>query len=127
MKKLKLGLYPGSFDPFHIGHLDIVNQAIQVFDEVLVSKGVNPDKHPNDRYSLPFNTLSKLGVKWDEYDTLLTDHIKWPLLHTFLSCCCCLLYRVCQQQQERNLIKRFTFSKHQSIAQEIYWDPRSYF
>lgn len=71
-----MGLYPGSFDPFHIGHLDIVHQAIQVFDVVLVSKGVNPDKHPNDRYSLPFNVLHGLGVKMDQYDTLLTDHIK---------------------------------------------------
>lgn len=71
-----MGLYPGSFDPFHVGHLDIVHQAIQVFDRVLVSKGVNPDKHPNNRYDLPFDVLRGLSVQMDEYDTLLTDHIK---------------------------------------------------
>lgn len=39
-------LYPGSFDPFHLGHLDVVEQAVELFGEVLVAVMHNPDK-PN--------------------------------------------------------------------------------
>lgn len=46
MKKTKTkGLFPGSFDPFTKGHQDIVEQALQLFDEVIVGIGVNTSKH----------------------------------------------------------------------------------
>lgn len=38
-------LYPGSFDPPHNGHIDIVNQAVQIFGEVVVAAMYNPEKH----------------------------------------------------------------------------------
>ncbi len=37
-------LYPGSFDPFHLGHLDVVEQASALFGEVVVAVMHNPDK-----------------------------------------------------------------------------------
>ena len=37
-------LYPGSFDPFHIGHLDVVEQAAELFGAVVVAVMHNPDK-----------------------------------------------------------------------------------
>lgn len=37
-------LYPGSFDPFHIGHLDVVAQAAELFGNVVVAVMHNPDK-----------------------------------------------------------------------------------
>ena len=37
-------LYPGSFDPFHLGHLNIVEQAAGIFDEVIVGVLGNPRK-----------------------------------------------------------------------------------
>ncbi len=40
----KLGIYPGSFNPFHIGHLSVVRQAEQIFDKVIVALGVNRQK-----------------------------------------------------------------------------------
>ncbi len=39
-------LYPGSFDPFTNGHLDLVERAAALFDEVLVTVAVNMDKKP---------------------------------------------------------------------------------
>lgn len=40
----RIGVYAGSFDPITYGHLDIVRQALGVFDQVHVMIGVNPDK-----------------------------------------------------------------------------------
>jgi pantetheine-phosphate adenylyltransferase len=39
-------LYPGSFDPFHNGHLEIVEMASKAFDQVLVTALRNPGKEP---------------------------------------------------------------------------------
>jgi pantetheine-phosphate adenylyltransferase len=37
-------LFPGSFDPFHMGHLEVVERALGVFDEVVVAVLRNPSK-----------------------------------------------------------------------------------
>ncbi|MER7892931.1 pantetheine-phosphate adenylyltransferase [Micromonospora sp. NPDC094482] len=39
-------VYPGSFDPFTPGHLNVVNRARDLFDEVVVLVAVNSIKHP---------------------------------------------------------------------------------
>lgn len=38
-------LYAGSFDPITNGHLDIIQQAIRLFDELHIGVAINPDKH----------------------------------------------------------------------------------
>ena len=40
----KKALFPGTFDPFTNGHLDIVNRGLKMFDEVVVAIGVNSEK-----------------------------------------------------------------------------------
>ncbi len=40
----RVALFAGSFDPFTIGHADIVNRALQLFDKVVVVVAVNPEK-----------------------------------------------------------------------------------
>ncbi len=44
-------LYPGSFSPFHIGHLNIVRKAEKIFGKgsVIVAIGINPDKIDYDK------------------------------------------------------------------------------
>lgn len=44
--KLKRALYAGTFDPFTNGHLDIVERAIKIFDEVVILVAVSPTKKP---------------------------------------------------------------------------------
>ena len=39
-----IALFPGSFDPFTAGHLNILNRALTMFDEVVVAVGINQDK-----------------------------------------------------------------------------------
>lgn len=40
----RIGLYCGSFDPFHMGHQNIVDKSLRMFDEVIIGVGINPDK-----------------------------------------------------------------------------------
>jgi pantetheine-phosphate adenylyltransferase len=42
----RLAVYPGSFDPPTLGHLDVIERASRLFDEVVVGVGVNTSKHP---------------------------------------------------------------------------------
>ena len=44
MKARELAVYPGSFDPFTNGHLDVVERALNIFDRVVVAVLANPDK-----------------------------------------------------------------------------------
>ncbi len=41
---MKIAVYPGSFDPFTNGHMDVVERALTLFDRVIVAVGANPDK-----------------------------------------------------------------------------------
>ena len=40
----KAAVYPGSFDPFTNGHLDVVERALGIFDHLIVAVAANPDK-----------------------------------------------------------------------------------
>ncbi|MCC8071446.1 MAG: pantetheine-phosphate adenylyltransferase [Bacteroidales bacterium] len=42
---MKRALFTGSFNPFTIGHLDILKRGLRLFDEVVVGLGCNYDKH----------------------------------------------------------------------------------
>ena len=41
---MKKAVFPGSFDPITIGHLDIVKRGIKIFDEIIIAIGDNTDK-----------------------------------------------------------------------------------
>ena len=43
---MKIALFPGTFDPITLGHLDIINRAVPLFDKVLVGIGNNINKKP---------------------------------------------------------------------------------
>jgi len=42
--KMKTAIFPGSFDPFTLGHLDVLNSALLLFDKVIVAVGNNTTK-----------------------------------------------------------------------------------
>ena len=41
---MKRAIFPGSFDPITLGHEDIINRAIPLFDEIIIAIGVNAEK-----------------------------------------------------------------------------------
>jgi pantetheine-phosphate adenylyltransferase len=45
---MSTAIYPGSFDPITMGHLDVLRRAVGVFDRVVVAVTVNPRKEPDD-------------------------------------------------------------------------------
>ena len=44
---MKIALYPGSFDPITIGHLDIIERSAKIFDKVVIAILINPRKTPS--------------------------------------------------------------------------------
>ena len=46
MKKKRIAIYPGTFDPVTNGHIDIIQRAVKLFDKIVVAVALNPRKHP---------------------------------------------------------------------------------
>lgn len=75
---MKTALFPGSFDPFTAGHLNILKRALTMFDAVVVAVGVNQDKrgfYTNEqRMDIIRQATNGLdGVQIIEYDGLTVD------------------------------------------------------
>ncbi len=76
-----LAIYPGSFDPITMGHLDIIHRAANLFDKLIVVVMVNPVKHcsftPAERVSLIEQCVGGLNNVTVEYsDGLLAEYAK---------------------------------------------------
>lgn len=70
-KKYSVGIYAGSFDPFHVGHLDIVHKAEKLFDKVIVVRAINPEKQMHT-YSLPESLPNQII----NHDGIITELFK---------------------------------------------------
>jgi pantetheine-phosphate adenylyltransferase len=67
---MKRAVFPGSFDPITLGHIDIINRSLLLFDEIIIAIGVNADKKHmfslEDRkkqLEVAFKNESKIKVK----------------------------------------------------------------
>jgi len=74
-------VYPGSFDPVTNGHLDIVERAAKIFDEVIVSVFCNPNKEPvftmKERVEMLENATKEIkNVKVDSFSGLTTKYVQ---------------------------------------------------
>lgn len=76
----RIALFPGSFNPFTIGHANIVSRALKMFDKVIIGIGVNYEK-PQDNIA---ENLKEIETKYaDEprvkvitYSTLTADVVE---------------------------------------------------
>ena len=74
----KTALFPGSFDPFTAGHLNILKRALTMFDEVVVAVGINQDKRGffdmDQRMDIIRQATAGIdGVRVIKYDCLTVD------------------------------------------------------
>jgi pantetheine-phosphate adenylyltransferase len=74
-------LYPGSFDPLTLGHLDLIRRGLEVFEEVTVSVVENPGKSPlfnaQERVELIREVCKGMpGLKVEAFDGLLVDYVQ---------------------------------------------------
>lgn len=77
----RIAIYPGTFDPFTNGHLDLVNRSLQAFDEVIIAIAPSLKKIPlfslEERVSLIRESLKKhRRVRIEPFDGLLVDYVK---------------------------------------------------
>lgn len=77
----RIAIYPGSFDPLTNGHMDVIQRALEIFDEVIVAILRNPTKKYlfsiEERLEMmqqSFNGNSALKV--DAFDGLLVDYAR---------------------------------------------------
>ena len=74
-----IALFPGSFDPFTAGHLNILRRALTMFDEVVVAVGINQDKRGfftnEQKIDICRQATAELGdrVRVISYDCLTID------------------------------------------------------
>ena len=74
----RIALFPGSFDPFTAGHLNILRRALTMFDEVVIAVGINQDKRGffdmEKRVDIIRQATSGMdGVRIIQYDNLTID------------------------------------------------------
>ena len=46
MSRKRIGLYPGTFDPITLGHIDIIKRAVKLVDHLVIGVATNPSKSP---------------------------------------------------------------------------------
>lgn len=80
---MKIGIYPGSFDPITNGHIDIIQRSSVLFDRLIVAVLSNPQKQPlftvEERLSLIKDSVGHIpNLDIDSFNGLLVDfaHIK---------------------------------------------------
>lgn len=75
---MRICIYPGSFDPVTLGHMDIITRACKIFDKVIVAVAVNPDKHfsftMEERMDMLRAVTKGLNVEVDCVRGLLADY-----------------------------------------------------
>lgn len=77
----KIAVFPGSFDPFTIGHEGIVRRALVLFDEIIIAVGANALKKSYYSLETRKSMISKIfsdepRIKVDHYEGLTVDYCK---------------------------------------------------
>lgn len=101
---MKRAIFPGSFDPFTIGHYDIVQRSLGLFDEVVIGIGTNAAKSPLFPVEERLEAIRRVfadepRVKVQTYDCLTVDFARDVDAHYILRGIRC----VADFEYERNM------------------------
>jgi pantetheine-phosphate adenylyltransferase len=77
----RCAIYPGTFDPIHNGHIDVIRRSVAIFDEVIVAVAYNPHKDPalfspDERVDMIRETIRDLEprARVDKFSGLSVDY-----------------------------------------------------
>lgn len=78
---MRLGIYPGTFDPITNGHLDLIERGLRIFDEIIVAVAPNPKKQPlfmlEERLKLIRQSVKDYpNVRVEAFNGLLVNYVK---------------------------------------------------
>ena len=78
---MKRAVFPGSFDPLTLGHCDIIDRSINLFDEIIVAIGINSSKKSmfslkERKKFISTHYINKSKIKVMEYEGLTVDFCK---------------------------------------------------
>lgn len=81
LPKNRIAIYPGSFDPLTNGHMDVIQRALEIFDEVIVAILRNPTKKHlfsiEERLEMMQQSFNgNEALKVDAFDGLLVDYAR---------------------------------------------------
>ena len=76
---MKIGIYPGTFDPITLGHLDIIKRANKLFDKLIIAVAEDSRKNPifntNERKDLILDSIANMdNVEVDSFKGLLVKY-----------------------------------------------------
>jgi len=76
--KERVGVYPGTFDPITLGHLDIIRRGAHLVDQLVIGVTTNPSKEPmftvDECLAMVSREVSDIeGIRVVEFDSLLMD------------------------------------------------------
>jgi pantetheine-phosphate adenylyltransferase len=76
-----IAVYPGTFDPIHFGHVDVIRRSVEIYDEVIVAVAYNPHKDsalftPDERVEMIRDTIRDLEprARVDKFSGLSVDY-----------------------------------------------------
>ena len=72
--KERVGVYPGTFDPITLGHLDIIRRGAHLVDQLVIGVTTNPSKEPmftvEERLAMVSREVSDIeGIRVVEFDS----------------------------------------------------------
>lgn len=76
---MRIGIYPGTFDPITNGHIDIIERSVVLFDKIIVAVTTNPAKSPlfgiNERIEMIKISIKNMAnVHVESFDDLLVNY-----------------------------------------------------
>ncbi|OYD26818.1 phosphopantetheine adenylyltransferase [Mycoplasma testudineum] len=73
-KNSKIAMFPGSFNPFHLGHKEILIKAAKIFDHVYVVVTQNPDKPKQEDILINCENIKNEIKEFDNVSVLVNEH-----------------------------------------------------
>ncbi len=77
----KIALFPGTFDPFTVGHANIVERALPLFDKIVIAVGINDSKRPLYPTERRVEFISSLYENESRIEVVSYDDLTIDLAH----------------------------------------------